>query len=123
MEILQSLLKGIPYGKNETKKYHDMATTEQYYHDLFHFFFSMMCNMVNSEVRNSTGATDVVVTTPNYLYVIEIKIDSTPDAALAQIEEKGYAVPYLKGPRKVIKVGVNFSTKEKTLSEWKVVEG
>jgi hypothetical protein len=123
MEILQSLLKGIPYGKNETKKYHDMATTEQYYHDLFHFFFSMMCNMVNSEVRNSTGATDVVVTTPNYLYVIEIKIDSTPEAALAQIEEKGYAVPYLKGPRKVIKVGVNFSTKEKTLSEWKVVEG
>jgi hypothetical protein len=83
----------------------------------------MMCNMVNSEVRNSTGATDVVVTTPNYLYVIEIKIDSTPEAALAQIEEKGYAVPYLKGPRKVIKVGVNFSTKEKTLSEWKVVEG
>jgi hypothetical protein len=122
MEILQSLLKGIPYGKNETKKFHDIKTTEQYYHDLFHFFFSMMCNMVNSEVRNSTGATDVVVTTPNYLYVIEIKIDSTPEAALAQIEEKGYAVPYLKGPRKVIKVGVNFSTKEKTLSEWKVVE-
>jgi hypothetical protein len=57
-----------------------------------------------------------------YLYVVEIKIDSTPEVALSQIDEKGYAVPYLTGPRKVIKVGVNFSTKEKTLSDWKVVE-
>jgi hypothetical protein len=122
MEILRSLLKSLPYGKNESKKYHDMETTEQYYQDLFHFFFSMMCNLVNSEVRNSTGATDVVITTPMYIYVIEIKVDSTPEVALSQIEEKGYAVPYLAGPRKVIKVGVNFSTKEKALSDWKVVE-
>jgi hypothetical protein len=122
MEILRSLLKSLPYGKNESKKYHDMETTEQYYQDLYHFFFSMMCNLVNSEVRNSTGATDVVITTPLYIYVIEIKIDSTPEVALSQIEEKGYAVPYLAGPRKVMKVGVNFSTKEKTLSAWKVVE-
>jgi hypothetical protein len=122
MEILRSLLKSLPYGKNESKKYHDMETTEQYYQDLFHFFFSMMCNLVNSEVRNSTGATDVIITTPSYIYVIEIKVDSTPEIALSQIEEKGYAVPYLAGPRKVIKVGVNFSTKDKTLSDWKVVE-
>jgi hypothetical protein len=122
MEILRSLLKSLPYGKNESKKYHDMETTEQYYQDLYHFFFSMMCNLVNSEVRNSTGATDVVITTPMYIYVIEIKIDSTPEIALSQIEEKGYAVPYLTEPRKVMKVGVNFSTKEKTLSDWKVVE-
>jgi hypothetical protein len=122
MEILRSLLKSLPYGKNESKKYHDMETTEQYYQDLFHFFFSMMCNLVNSEVRNSTGATDVVITTPSYIYVIEIKVDSTPEIALSQIEEKGYTVPYLAGPRKVIKVGVNFSTKDKTLSDWEVVE-
>jgi hypothetical protein len=122
MEILRSLLKSIPYGKNETKKYHDMETTEQYYHDLYHFFFSMMCNLVTSEVRNSTGATDVVITTPKYIYVVEIKIDSTPDVALNQIDEKGYAVPYMAGQRAVIKVGVNFSTAEKTLSDWKVVQ-
>jgi hypothetical protein len=55
--------------------------------------------------------------------VVELKIDSTPEVALKQIEDKGYAVPYLEGSRKVYKVGVNFSTKERTLSEWKVVEG
>jgi hypothetical protein len=122
MEKLRSLLKSIPYGKNETKKFHDIKTTEQYYHDLFHFFFSMMCDLVNSEVRHATGATDVVITTPKYIYVVEIKIKSSPDAALKQIDEKGYAVPYMAGHRAVIKVGANFSTKEKTLSGWKVVE-
>jgi hypothetical protein len=122
MEILQSLLKSIPYGKNEAKKYHDMTTTEQYYHDLFHFFFSMMCNLVTSEVRNSTGATDVVITTPEYIYVVEIKIDSTPEAALKQIDDKGYAVPYMTGPRAVVKVGVNFSTTDKTLSDWEMAK-
>jgi AcrR family transcriptional regulator len=122
MEILRSLLKSIPYGKNETKKFHDIKTTEQYYHDLFHFFFSMMCDLVSSEVRHATGATDVVITTPKYIYVVEIKINSSPDVALKQIDEKGYAVPYMAGHRAVIKVGANFSTKEKTLSDWTVVE-
>jgi hypothetical protein len=82
----------------------------------------MMCNLVTSEVRNSTGATDVVVTTPHYIYVIEIKIDASPDVALTQIDAKGYAVPYLSNPQAILKVGVNFSTAEKTLSDWKVVE-
>jgi hypothetical protein len=54
--------------------------------------------------------------------VIEIKIDSTPDVALAQIDKKGYAVPYMASLQTVLKVGVNFSTAEKTLSDWKVVE-
>jgi hypothetical protein len=38
---------------------------------------------------------------------------------LQQIEEKGYATPYLNDPRQLIKLGVNFSTATRTLSEWK----
>jgi hypothetical protein len=122
MEILRSVLKSIPYGKNETAIFSDLQTTEQYYHNLYHLFFKLLCNRVNSEVRNSTGATDVVITTPRYVYVVEIKIDAKVEVALNQIDEKGYAVPYMAGEQAVYKVGVVFSTKEKTLSEWKVVE-
>jgi hypothetical protein len=122
MEILRSVLKSIPYGKNETAIFSDLQTTEQYYHNLYHLFFKMLSNRVNSEVRNSTGSTDVVITTPRYVYVVEIKIDTKVEVALNQIDEKGYAVPYMAGEQAVYKVGVAFSTKEKTLSEWKVVE-
>jgi hypothetical protein len=122
MEILRSVLKSIPYRNNEEKVYGDVLDTERHFHDLFHVFFKMLCEQVNSEVRNSTGATDVVITTPKYVYVVEIKIDAKVEVALEQIDEKGYAVPYMAGEQAVYKVGVVFSTKEKTLSEWKVVE-
>jgi hypothetical protein len=82
----------------------------------------MMCDLVHAEVRNSTGATDVTITTPNYIYVVELKINSTPEIALQQIDEKGYAVPFMEGGRAVYKIGVNFSTETRTLSDWKVVE-
>ena len=42
--------------------------------------------------------------------------------ALAQIEEQGYAKPYESDKRKLFKIGVNFSTKERNIVEWEVVE-
>jgi hypothetical protein len=49
-------------------------------------------------------------------------INASTNVALKQIDKKGYAVPHLSDPRTVYKVGVRFSTKERTLSDWKVVE-
>jgi hypothetical protein len=122
MENLQSLLKSIPYGKNEPKILQDREATEEHYQKFFFLYFRMMCDLVHAEVRNSTGATDVTITTPNYVYVVELKINSTPEVALKQIDEKGYALPYMEGRRAVYKIGVNFSTETRTLSEWKVVK-
>jgi hypothetical protein len=122
MENLRSLLKSIPYGKNEPKILQDMEATEEHYQKFFFLYYRMMCDLVHAEVRNSTGATDVTITTPNYIYVVELKINSTPEMALQQIDEKGYAVPFMDGKRAVYKIGVNFSTETRTISEWKVVE-
>jgi hypothetical protein len=122
MNNLRSLLKSIPYGKTEPKILQDMEATEEHYQKFFFLYFRMMCDLVHAEVRNSTGATDVTITTPNYVYVVELKINSTPEMALKQIDEKGYAVPYMEGRRAVYKIGVNFSTEARTISEWKVIE-
>jgi hypothetical protein len=122
MENLRSLLKSIPYGKNEPKILQNSEDTEEYYHKFFFLYYRMMCDLVHAEVRNSTGATDVTITTPNYIYVVELKIDSSPEVALKQIDEKAYAIPFLEGRRAVYKIGVNFSTETRTISEWKVVE-
>jgi hypothetical protein len=122
MENLRSLLKSIPYGKNEPKILQSAEDTEEYYQKFFFLYYRMMCDQVHAEVRNSTGATDVTITTPNYVYVLELKINSTPEIALKQIDEKEYAVPSLEGRRAVYKIGVNFSTETRTISEWKVIE-
>ena len=39
--------------------------------------------------------------------------------ALAQIEEKGYALPYAADPRALHKIGVNFNSRERALDGWK----
>lgn len=42
------------------------------------------------------------------------------DEALEQIDDKGYATPYEADGRKVVKVVLNFSSKERTIKDWKV---
>jgi hypothetical protein len=118
MRQLQSVLASIPFMKGDKDILADAAKTEAHYHIIFYFFFRMLSNEVNAEVRNSTGATDVVIKTPKYIYVVEIKIDSSADAALKQIDDKGYATPYLTDGRQLIKLGVNFSTETRTISSW-----
>ena len=50
------------------------------------------------------------------------KVDGTPEEALAQINSKGYAIPYQAGSLKVIKIGVNFDSATRTIGDWKIEE-
>jgi hypothetical protein len=118
---LKSVLASVPFMKGDKDILADAEKTEAHYHVLFYFFFRMLSNEVNAEVRNAVGATDVIIKTPKYIYIVEIKIDQAPDVALAQIEAKGYATPFLADGRKLVRIGVNFSTKSRTIEEWKAV--
>jgi hypothetical protein len=118
MKLFQSMLASIPFMKGDKDILADIEKTEAYYHRIFYFFFRMLSNQVYAEVRSANGACDVVITTPKYIYVVEIKVNSTPEAALQQIEEKGYATPYLTDGREVTKIGVNFSTETRTVDRW-----
>ena len=64
---------------------------------------------------------DCILETPQYIYIFEFKLDGSADEALRQIEEKGYARPYLTDKRKIVCIGVVFSSQTRTISEWKEV--
>lgn len=119
IKLFKSLLASIPFMKGDKDILANAAKTEAHYHIIFYFFFRMLHNDVYTEVRNAVGASDIVIKTPRYIYVVEIKIDSQADIALKQIEDKGYATPYLADGRTVIKIGINFSTETRNISEWK----
>jgi hypothetical protein len=119
LKLLQSLLSSIPFLRGDADILANAEKTESFYHRLFYFFFRMLCNEVFAEVRSVLGASDIVVFTEKYIYIFEIKIDTDPQVALRQIESKGYATPYLTDGREIIKVGVSFSTKARTIGEWK----
>lgn len=64
---------------------------------------------------------DILMQTPDYIYIMELKVNKTADVALQQIEDKGYAQPFTDDPRRLFKVGINFSTRTKRFDDWKVV--
>jgi hypothetical protein len=96
----------------------DAEKTEAYYHRIFFFFFRMLNNEVYAELRSSKGAADIVIKTPKYIYIVEIKIDASAEAVLQQIDEKGYAKPYLADGRQIVKLGISFSTETRTVTDW-----
>lgn len=51
------------------------------------------------------------------------KINSTSGEALKQIKDRGYAVGHEAGKRKILLIGANFSTKNRTLTDWIIEAG
>ena len=52
--------------------------------------------------------------------MIEFKLDKSAEAALKQINDRGYAEKYRADPREKVLVGINFSSELKTVQDWKV---
>ncbi|MDD6507339.1 MAG: PD-(D/E)XK nuclease domain-containing protein, partial [Prevotellaceae bacterium] len=68
-----------------------------------------------AEKETSEGRIDCVVECPNYVYILEFKLNGSAEAALKQIEDKGYAKPYVTDCRKLIAIGINFSSEKGTI--------
>ena len=101
--------------------YQIQADCEKDFQYAMYIIIELMGEYVETERTTSNGRIDILIKTKDYVYVIEIKTDSTPDEALAQIDEKGYARPFTDDHRKIFKIGVNFSTSARRIDGWKVV--
>ena len=75
----------------------------------------MMGLYVRAEYRTSRGRIDITIGADKFVYIIESKRDQSPEVALAQIEEKGYAQPFLASWKQIIKLGINFSSAIRTI--------
>ena len=96
--------------------YQIMGNKEIYFQNVIYVLFQLMGLYVDVERHTANGRMDIVMQTSDYVYIFELKIDQTADAALRQIEEKQYAAPFAGSGRKIFKIGVNFSTEKRTIS-------
>jgi hypothetical protein len=119
LRMVQSFLAAVPFMEGDREILTNQEHREAYYHRLLFIIFSLLHNGARAQVRQAVGMPDIVVTTRQYIYIIEVKLDSTPEVALQQIEEKHYTAPYLTEGKQIIKLGVNFSSATRTLGEWK----
>jgi hypothetical protein len=87
-------------------------------YDIIYLLTKLMGLYVKAEYHTSEGRIDLVLQTDAYTYVMEFKLDGTAEEALAQINDKSYALPFAVDNRKLVKVGVNFSSKTRNIERW-----
>ena len=104
-----------------TGDYHVMGNLEIYFQNTIYVLFRLIGFYVEVERRTTRGRIDITMQTPQYIYVIELKIDKSAEEALKQIEEKGYADAFKGDNRILYKVGINFDSETKKIDDWKIV--
>ncbi|MDE6693959.1 MAG: PD-(D/E)XK nuclease domain-containing protein, partial [Muribaculaceae bacterium] len=114
MRILQSIVSGIPYHQIVGQP------LEKHLHLCMHVIFMMLGANTRCEVATSGGRVDMVARTPWRVYVLEFKLDTPAEEALRQIDDKGYALTWEARGLSVTKIGVNFSSKIRSIESWAV---
>src|SRR5574344_1606717 len=105
-----------------TVPYFAHTKSEGHYQSVIYIILSLLGQYIQSEVRTATGRIDAVLKTSTHIYVMEFKLDKSVEEAIAQIDTKDYLLPYTLDNRKLVKVGINFSSETRTLDNWIIQE-
>ena len=119
MTRLKSIIGGIPYSNKKKEEYH-----EEHGEVAVYLVFSLMGRYIQTEVHTPGGRADAVVHTNNTIYIFEFKMEGagTPEDALAQIKERGYANRYLAEGKNIVCIGVTFDPKTRNIGAWRSLE-
>ncbi|MCQ2258334.1 MAG: ATP-binding protein [Bacteroidaceae bacterium] len=118
LTALRSYIAKIPYDVVTKEDWEDKERRESFYQLLLYMAFSMLNSIVDTEVKSILGRADIVIKTKTDIFVLELKVDDTVENALAQIDDKGYAIPYEADGRNVTKCGVCISSEMRNITQW-----
>lgn len=104
IERLNAFLAGIP-----SKLRINVGNYENYYHTIFYCVTSLIGLNISTEFNTSKGFIDILITTPNYIYIIELKINGTAKDAMRQIENIKYAAQFAFENKEIFRIGIGFS--------------
>lgn len=110
MVRLQALFSGYQYDQM------DLGHLELHYRNVIYLAMKLMGFYTHAEMRTAAGRIDLLVKTPDYLYLFEFKINGSAQAAMEQINSRDYLLPFRADGRKIIKVGANFDDSIRSIS-------
>ncbi|MCC8120145.1 MAG: ATP-binding protein [Bacteroidales bacterium] len=114
VEVLDSLIAKVPYP------IFDKDSKEKAYHLIVY----CLCLAVGVDNRceepMADGRPDLITFTDKYIYIIEFKLDKSAESAIKQIDDNGYARPYLGDGREVYRIGASFSSEKRNIQRWVV---
>ncbi len=113
MKYLDSYFASVPYDLK--------MDNENNFHNAFYILTTLLGIETKAEAHTSDGRIDLLIETDDYIYIIELKFDSTPEEALRQIEDKQYARQFQTDARELFKIGVNFSSESRRIEGWEII--
>ena len=114
LEHMRTYMATIPYDLENH--------SEKHYQTIFYLMFSFLNIYIRTEVKSAIGRADAVMHMPDTIYVFELKVDKSAEEALAQIDEKGYMLPYHSEGKRLVKIGISFDSTQRTIRDWKIKE-
>ncbi len=111
MKRLISLFAGLSYELQ--------IDAEKDVRNVLFLVFKLVGVYSEAEYQTSDGRIDILVRTPDYVYIMELKYDSTAQEALDQIKRKEYHLPWSVDNRQIIAIGINFSSEKRRIDDWK----
>ena len=102
--------------------YQVAGRAELYFQNTLWVLFKLLGFYVDVERHTTDGRMDILVQTTDYVYILELKIDQSANAALQQIEQKQYAAAFAGDHRRLYKIGVSFSSETRRVNEWKIAQ-
>lgn len=103
--LIKQLFTNVPYQLHMKE--------EKFYHALLQVTFGAAGIKTQSEYSMSHGRIDLILDLPNVLYVIEIKLNSSPDVALDQVYQRHYYEPLLVQGKSITLLGLSFKREPK----------
>ncbi len=129
IDMTEALQQGNPQDfVLELKKFFDSSdyrmvnNKEIYFQSVIYILLRLMGLYVQVEYATRDGRIDVVVTTNNYRYVIELKRDSSARVAMNQIHDKDYPLAFAADHRKLYKIALNFSFETNSFTDDWLIE-
>ena len=110
---LRSLYAALPYGSQEGN------VQEFSFERVLLTLLWAQAIQCRTEDRQANGQADIVATHACGIYIFELKVDESADAALAQVKAKHYDAPYRASGLPIWIVGLNFNRSTRQLIDAK----
>ena len=115
LHLLQDFLGTVPYC--------NVTNHEGHYQQMLFIIFTLLtAYLVDVEVHTPKGRVDIVLLTKTDLYIIELKLNQSAQAAMQQINLKNYRQRFALSGKPITKVGINFDSTQGNIKDW-VIEG
>ena len=112
LRLLQTFLGTVPYTDN--------TGYEGHWQQVLYIIFSLLGYFADVEVRTPKGRVDMVMRTATRLYLVELKLDRSAEAAMQQIDLKQYPERFALCGLPVVKVAIDFDRERHNISGWKI---